>query len=203
MQSVLHGLFLAIGLILPLGVQNLFVFNQGAMQPSLLRAMPAVIAATVCDTLLILLAVNGVSLFLVKFAMLKAVLTGLGVLFLLYIGWVTWNSTIACSNRAESRFSAKQQIIFAATVSLLNPHAILDTIGVIGTSSAAYQGTEKILFTLACIFVSWCWFFFLAAAARLLGGKAQIENKINWINKFSAIFIWGSAYYMIYNAIQA
>ena len=201
MQSVLHGLFLAVGLILPLGVQNLFVFNQGAMQPSLLRAMPAVIAAAVCDTLLILLAVNGVSLLLVKFAMVKAVLIGLGVLFLLYMGWSTWNSTIAYNSGEESRCSARQQIIFAATVSLLNPHAILDTIGVIGTSSAAYKGTEKILFTLACILVSWCWFFFLAAVARFLGGKTKFISKINWINKISAVFIWGSACYMLYSAI--
>lgn len=32
---------------------------------------------------------------------------------------------------------------FAASVSLLNPHAILDTIGVIGTNSIQYIGSEN------------------------------------------------------------
>ncbi|EOB7095948.1 hypothetical protein NYT36_02995 [Staphylococcus aureus] len=31
-QPVLHGILLALGLILPLGAQNVFVFNQGANQ---------------------------------------------------------------------------------------------------------------------------------------------------------------------------
>lgn len=30
LQAVLHGILLALGLILPLGAQNVFVFNQGA-----------------------------------------------------------------------------------------------------------------------------------------------------------------------------
>jgi hypothetical protein len=71
MQSFLHGLILAFGLILPLGVQNLFVFNQGAAQPNFWRALPVVAAASLCDTVLILLAVQGVSLLLLKFALFK------------------------------------------------------------------------------------------------------------------------------------
>jgi len=40
MPAILHGIFLAFGLIVPLGVQNLFVFNQGAVQPNLIKALP-------------------------------------------------------------------------------------------------------------------------------------------------------------------
>lgn len=52
MEPSIHGLILAFGLILPLGVQNLFIFSQGAIQVSLWNAMPAVITAGLCDTLL-------------------------------------------------------------------------------------------------------------------------------------------------------
>ncbi len=31
-EAIIHGVILAFGLILPLGVQNVFVFNQGAIQ---------------------------------------------------------------------------------------------------------------------------------------------------------------------------
>ena len=50
---------LAFGLILPLGVQNVFVFNQGANHPKFIYALPAIITASICDTVLILIAVNG------------------------------------------------------------------------------------------------------------------------------------------------
>ena len=67
MQAFIHGIILAIGLILPLGVQNLFVFTQGVIQPTVLRTLPVVVTASICDTLLIVLAVQGVSLFIAIF----------------------------------------------------------------------------------------------------------------------------------------
>ena len=63
-EAVIHGFLLAIGLILPLGAQNVFVFNQGANQSKLIKAFPAVITAGICDSILISLAVIGVSLVL-------------------------------------------------------------------------------------------------------------------------------------------
>lgn len=59
LQAALHGFILAFGLILPLGVQNIFVFNQGAVQPRFSRVLPVILTASVCDTLLITLAVAG------------------------------------------------------------------------------------------------------------------------------------------------
>ena len=41
--------------------------------------------------------------------------------------------------------SARKQIGFAMSVSLLNPHAIMDTIGVIGTNAAIYGGVDKMV----------------------------------------------------------
>ncbi len=59
LEAVIHAVLLALGLILPLGVQNVFVFNQGASQSRFRNALPAVITAGVCDTVLIGLAVGG------------------------------------------------------------------------------------------------------------------------------------------------
>ena len=36
-EAIIHGIILAFGLIIPLGVQNVFVFNQGASQPNIWR----------------------------------------------------------------------------------------------------------------------------------------------------------------------
>jgi len=130
--AFIHGFILAFGLILPLGVQNVFIFNQGALQKSIARALPAVITAAVCDTVLIALAVVGVSVIVFGSFWFKMILLGFGCLFLLYMGWVTWTAKPACSDEAKQPFPPGKQIVFAASVSLLNPHAIIDTIGVIG-----------------------------------------------------------------------
>ena len=202
MQSFLHGFLLSIGLILPLGVQNLFVFQQGAMQPNFLRSLPVVFTAAACDTLLIVAAVQGVSLLLLKFGLLKLALIGIGVIFLFYMGWLTWNAPVIQREKEPSQhLSIRQQIVFAITVSLLNPHAVMDTIGVIGTSSVNYEGREKLLFTVACISVSWIWFFFLAAVGRILGSQSWFFQGMTMINKFSAVFMWGAAIYMVYTVI--
>lgn len=71
LEAIFHGVLLAIGLILPLGAQNIFVFNQGANQTKFRRALPAVITAGLCDSLLIILAVVGVSLILMSFQYFK------------------------------------------------------------------------------------------------------------------------------------
>lgn len=196
LEAILHGFVLAFGLILPLGAQNVFVFNQGALQPTLLRAMPVVLTAALCDTLLILLAVLGVSLVVLTVTWLKTVLYVVGFFFLVYMGYLTWRSRPNTEAGEKERFSAKKQIMFAASVSLLNPHAILDTIGVIGTSSLSYSGTEKWGFTVACILVSCFWFFGLSVAGRTAGrldrsGKLQLG-----LNMVSAVIMWGVAFYM-------
>ncbi|WNC14087.1 LysE/ArgO family amino acid transporter [Brevibacillus brevis] len=196
LEAMLHGFILSFGLILPLGAQNVFVFNQGAVQPTLWRAFPVVVTAALCDAILILLAVLGVSLVVLTVAWLKTVLYAVGVCFLLYMGYLTWRSRPASDTSEAERFSAKRQVMFAASVSLLNPHAILDTIGVIGTSSLSYSGAEKWGFTLACIVVSCIWFFGLCMAGRLAGRLDPSGKLLRGLNMASAVIMWLVAVYM-------
>jgi L-lysine exporter family protein LysE/ArgO len=201
-EAILHGIILAFGLIVPLGVQNVFVFNQGALQPTFMRAMPVVITAGICDTLLIVAAVSGVSLLVLTFAWLENIIFSIGILFLLYIGFVLWKSDAMSTKVDGERFSTKKQIIFAASVSLLNPHAILDTIGVIGSSSLNYAGNIRMAFTLTTIIVSWLWFFGLAIAGRYFGKLDSTGKLMVLLNKVSALVVWGVAVYMAVRLIK-
>ncbi|MBM6617391.1 LysE/ArgO family amino acid transporter [Bacillus suaedaesalsae] len=202
MLALFHGALLAIGLILPLGVQNVFVFNQGATQRSFLYALPAVITASLCDTLLISLAISGVSLLIFQILWLKPIVLLIGSFFLLYMGWTIWRTTTSTKTEKKTPLSIKEQIGFALSVSLLNPHAILDTIGVIGTSSIVYEGTEKFLFTIGCIFISWIWFFTLALTGRALGKLDTSTKLLKRINYLSAIIIWVIAFTLFYQLIR-
>lgn len=202
LEAIVHGFILAFGLILPLGVQNVFVFNQGAVQPQFRRAIPVIITASICDTLLISLAVLGVSVVVLEYIWLKAILLTAGLLFLIYMGFVTWRSK-PVSNGEETivTFTPKKQIVFAMSVSLLNPHAILDTIGVIGTSSLKYAGNEKVAFAAMCILVSWAWFMGLGIAGRVTGKLDKSGRWLMILNKISAIVMWGTAVYIGYSLI--
>ena len=198
-SAVIHGFILSFGLILPLGVQNVFIFNQGAMQPRWVYVLPVVLTASICDTLLISLAVFGVSAVVLGVAWVRIMLLFVGILFLIYMGYTTWKSKATGQETTVQSFTTRKQIAFAASVSLLNPHAIMDTIGVIGTSSLSYSGPAKITFMVVCIMVSWLWFFGLSIVGRLIGRIDKSGSFILLLNKLSALIMWGTAIYLIFS----
>jgi L-lysine exporter family protein LysE/ArgO len=197
--AFIHGIILAIGLILPLGVQNIFVFTQGAISKRFIYVLPIVVTAALCDTLLITLAVFGVSVTIMSFVWMKSVLVIGGFIFLIYMGFITWRSKIDDKNTTGNmQFRSNGKMIsYTLMISLINPHAILDTIGVIGTSSLSYQGYNKIAFLIACIFISWCWFFTLAFVGRLIGLKDKNGRILGYLNKVSAVVMWVAAIYLV------
>lgn len=199
--AFIHGFILALGLILPLGVQNLFVLQQGLLQPSLRKALPAVITAAICDTVLIALAVGGISMLLMEVAYLQMVLISLGSCFLFYMGWQNWHSAAQLEEPSGAEImGARQQMVFAMSVSLLNPYAFLDIMGVIGTSSLQYAGMEKICFALAAILVSWLWFSGLSILGHSLDCLPDSWRRPTVLQRFSAIFMWGSGGYLLWMA---
>ncbi|MEH7073248.1 LysE/ArgO family amino acid transporter [Neobacillus drentensis] len=198
-SAALHGFILAFGLILPLGVQNVFIFNQGALQSRWINVLPVVLTASICDTFLISLAVFGVSAVVLGITWIKMALLLGGILFLLYMGYSTWKSKPSDEKTTGEKFSPQKQIMFAASVSLLNPHAIMDTIGVIGTSSLSYSGSAKITFMIVCILVSWVWFFALSIVGRWVGNIDQSGRFILLLNKLSALIMWGTALYLLFS----
>lgn len=197
MGVIIHAVVLAFGLILPLGVQNVFIFNQGMSQRSYARALPAILTAGFSDTLLIGAAVGGVSLILLQWPLLATVLYAGGSLFLLYMAWSIWRSS-GSANGSAAVLSAGRQIAFAASVSLLNPHALLDTVAVIGTSSLQYDGQARIYFAITAAAVSWIWFLGLAGAGRLIGRTDYTGQVSVFFNRLSAVVMVGMAGMMLW-----
>lgn len=188
LQPLIHGLLLALGLILPLGAQNVFVFNQGANQKKISKALPVIITAGLCDTFLIVIAILGVSLILISMPTLQLFIYIIGFLFLMYMAWSLWTEKPSNIEEIEP-MPAEKQILFALSVSLLNPHAIMDTVGVIGTSASVYDGYDKVVFSLATISVSWIWFVFLAILGRITGKIDKSGKYIVILNKVSSVIV--------------
>ncbi len=192
-----HGVVLAVGLIVALGPQNVFVFQQGAIQPDLGRALPTVLTAGVSDTLLILLGVFGVSAVVLEFAWVQTALFGVGALLLAYVGWTLYTApTVSVDPNTTEFLKAREQVAFTASVSLLNPHAILDTVGVIGTNAVAYSVPDRWVFTVGCLAVSWGWFTGLAVTGWVVGESAQADRWLRHLNGVAAAIVWLVALYM-------
>ncbi|PNZ34938.1 LysE/ArgO family amino acid transporter [Mammaliicoccus vitulinus] len=188
MTAFLHGFLLALGLILPLGAQNVFIFNQGANHKRVSKTVPVIITAGLCDTLLIVLAILGVSLVLLSLPILQLIVYIIGFIFLIYMAISLWNEKPK-NLEYQSPMSAKKQIGFAMSVSLLNPHAIMDTIGVIGTSASIYDGMDKWIFSISTIAVSWLWFILLAFLGKMIGSVDKTGKWIVYLNKLSSVII--------------
>jgi L-lysine exporter family protein LysE/ArgO len=77
----------------------------------------------------------------------------------------------------------------------------LDKVRVIGTSSISYTGVEKFGFTLACITISWIWFFSVGLMGRQVGRLNNSKGFITTVNKVSALIMWGTAIYLSFTLI--
>lgn len=185
LASYLAGLVLGFGLITPIGAQNMFVVNQGVALGAL-RAFWAVLAAACCDTLLIVAGAAGVSGLITAVPAVRTVLLLAGAAFLGFLG-------VQALRAAGGRFdgpdaaqwhTARRVVARTVSVSLLNPHAILDTVGVIGSAVVAQPAGSRVVFAAGTISASWLWFSLLALGATRLGvylrGRAAV-----WFDRLS------------------
>lgn len=184
-----HGAVLALGLILPLGVQNAFILNQGASSAHYRQVLPVVITAGISDTFLILLAVLGASIILFEYPVVKTSLMVFGIIFLVYIGYRAWVTeyNLEKSSTKGIGWSTSKKVLFTLSVSLLNPHAVIDTVGVIGPTALIYELYPLIAFTAAVIINSWLWFFALAKFGQHLRRYKRIYQ---YQGKFAALIMW-------------
>ncbi|GMA64164.1 LysE family transporter [Alicyclobacillus fastidiosus] len=199
--AFIHGFLLSLGLILPIGMQNGFILTQGALHSRWSGSLPAVITASICDTFLIALAVLGVSTVALHITWLRYTFGAIGIVFLLYMGWSTWRVKNAGESNeiSSTAWTAKRQIGFTSSVSLLNPHALIDTLAVIGGSAVAYTAwTERIAFGIASATVSWLWFLGLSIAGHMVGKVALRNSSLQALNRVSATMMWLSAVYLGY-----
>jgi L-lysine exporter family protein LysE/ArgO len=169
MSPYLAGLALGLTMILPIGVQNLFVLNQGLVA-GFPRVLVAIGTAGLCDTVLIVLGALGASAVLAAAPGLRAALVLGGSVFIAVLGARLLLSRVTSLERAPKAATAGAVVAQAAGASLLNPHAILDTVGVIGGAVAARAAGERAPFALGAISASWLWFFLLGGGAAAVQG---------------------------------
>lgn len=169
----LLGFVLGMALIVPIGVQSLFVLNQG-LSLGFPRAFLGVAAVCSCDTLMIVLGAAGASALLALLGY-EDFLIGVGVVYLLAMGVRTLRSRAHdAEGERTSRIGAT--VLQAIGVSLLNPHAVLDTIGVLGAAISAQATDGRIAFVAGAVGASWVWYTLIGAGASAL--RARITPRV-------------------------
>lgn len=179
------GLMLGLSIIISIGAQNIFVIQQAIRNE---YAYLAALICFMCDLIMILLGVTGVSAVLMELPFLKTALLILGVGFLLRYGIaallrglrgdvVLHDLTLARDGNSVVK-SLSKVILIGLSFSFLNPQAILDTIVIIGGSANQYVAEEKYLFITGAIMASFIWFFSLTILTKCFATK--LTNNVVW-----------------------
>jgi len=175
-----EGFVLGLSLILAIGPQNIFVIRQG-LSGKLVLLTAAVVS--LCDSVLIGLGVLGAGQFLSQNYWLKMGLTIFGIIFLIVYGLKAIFRAVfkietlnVGGSGASSSYSGV--ILRGIGFSWLNPHAILDTVVIMGSIAAQYPLSTSIIFGMGAVVASFTWFFLLAFVAK--GLSRYLESPITW-----------------------
>lgn len=153
-----NGLVLGLSLIMALGPQNVFLIRQGALRK---HAVLSALICFSCDLILICGSVVGLYQMLELHPSLKDWMTWFGVVFLLYYGSRALKRALQAKSTephsAQQSSNRLQIILLALGFSLLNPHAIIDALVIIGSNSAQFPEHQK-EFVLGVATSSLLWF---------------------------------------------
>ncbi|SMB95802.1 LysE/ArgO family amino acid transporter [Deinococcus hopiensis] len=202
MPPFLRGLTLGLSLIVAIGPQNAFVLRQG------LTRQYAFLAALVCslaDSLLITFGVLGVGALLARHSALTVLGTLAGASFLLWYGWRAFQAARtpgALEAEGQSVTTPSTLVATAAAFSLLNPHALLDTVVLIGGASASLDAVGRQAFLVGTILASWLWFFGLALAGRQLAPLMRNPRAWQVLDVLIGVMMWAIAAGLVLNGLR-
>lgn len=192
MNTFLQGFLITGGLIIAIGAQNAFVLKK-----ALLKQHTFWIALTcfLCDLFLISIGVLGLGSIISHHLLANQALTIFGIVFLFFYGFRAFkaayqgNSVLAVEQNA-SKQTALQTVLLTISISLLNPHAYLDTVVIIGSIASSLDFSAKRLFLFGALTTSALWFFGLAYGARLL--IPLFQRPITWriLDIIIGIIMW-------------
>ena len=164
----LSGFFLGASLIIAIGAQNAFILRQG------LLGRHVFILCLICalsDALLIAVGVAGLGALIATSPTLIAVVTAGGGLFLLAYAAMAFRRALkpdALQAADAGEGSLRAAVIACLAFTFLNPHVYLDTVLLLGSLSARYEGAARVAYGSGAALASFVWFFGLGYGARLL-----------------------------------
>ena len=192
-MALFEGFFIGIGLIMAIGAQNAFIISQGVTGKF---NFTVALTSSLCDVLLMTIGVLGVGAAISQNPTLLAIATWGGAAFLGYYGFLSFRSALSSrSMTTEERGTAsfKKVLMTGVAMSLLNPHAYLDAVVLLGGVSSKFAEPEKLMFLCGCLSASFMWFFGLSFGAKKLA--PVFAKPIAWriLDSLVTLMMWGIA----------
>lgn len=192
MMVYLNGLMLGLSLITALGPQNVFLIRQGALRN---HAGLSALICFFCDIILVCASVAGLHEVLKLHPTLQEWVTWFGVAFLLFYGCKALKQALSKEKQAattEERNPNRWQIIMLALgFSLLNPHAIIDSLVIIGGGSSQFPEHQQ-AFLLGVLTSSLLWFSTLTFTTHYFAhvlSRATVWKRIEFSSGLLMLFL--------------
>ncbi|KTD57571.1 LysE/ArgO family amino acid transporter [Legionella shakespearei] len=184
-----NGLILGLSLIMALGPQNIFLIKQGARKN---HAALSALVCFICDIILVCASVAGLHQLLLAHPTLQIWMIWFGSAFLLYYAVNALRSSFSKKDKATAQapqpHNRKQIILFALGFSLLNPHAIIDSLVIIGGGSRQFPDHE-FAFLAGVITASLLWFSSLTVTIRYFSDVLSKTTVWQMIELFSGLLM--------------
>ena len=189
MEYLVLGFFTGLSLILAIGVQNIFVIEQGLKKQYIFLVC---LICSVSDLILIFLGIFLFHLFHQYFNLFaEFILNIFLIIFLVYFIYSKIKSIkINLSFNSELKDSSLKKI-FLKTLGFtyLNAHVYSDTVFFLGNFSKNFLLDEKIYFGLGASIASFIFFFLLGYLSTYLSKYAKIDKIWRVINLFIIFFM--------------
>ena len=180
-QVFLEGFLLQASLIMALGAQNLFVLESGMRRQYHLTVS---FVCFLCDLTIIMFGVMGAATLFHHFPAFKIVVGIVGIIFLLQYGIGKLRNPkedIYLSDVIKEK-SLRSSVLRAIGFSIINPHAYLDGIVLIGGYSSKYAELPlRIGVGLGAASCSLIWFLILSSASGMMMPLFQDPRRMRWV----------------------
>jgi L-lysine exporter family protein LysE/ArgO len=167
-----QGFVTCAALIIAIGAQNAFVLRQGIRRE---HVFSVALICALSDAVLVSIGVAGLGAWIQDSPTLLKIARFGGAAFLFAYGLLaarralrSVSQGLGVNGAASERMSWKSAVLSCLAFTYLNPHCYLDTVVLMGSLSAQFQGDMRWVFAGGAVSASFIWFFSLAYGARLL-----------------------------------
>jgi L-lysine exporter family protein LysE/ArgO len=188
------GLLFGLATAFPVGLQSFVVMNQG-LRFGYPRVLTGIVTASFCDTLLIVLGAAGATALLADADGRTPVLL-VGIAFLATFGVLAFRTPSEEAEGVKSVASPFAMIAQTVGVSLFNPHAVLETVGILGGAIVAQTAENRMEFAAGVISASWVWFLMVGLGASALQRRLTAPARL-WMQRGSGVFMLALAAVLI------
>jgi L-lysine exporter family protein LysE/ArgO len=166
--AFVSGFLLGLSLIIAIGAQNAFILRQGLLRQ---HVFVLCLICALSDAVLIAAGVAGLGTLVAASPRLILVVTIGGAAFLFAYAAIAFRrawSPQAMQAAGRGEGSLRAAIAACLAFTFLNPHVYLDTVLLLGSLSAQFEGRARLTYGVGACLASFVWFFGLGYGARLL-----------------------------------